>query len=68
MFGLHSRLITQLANQPGFGWNSCNIIFFFFFITASVTSKEYSHALMHVAGCLRPSKVAVLDSIAGASR
>ena len=29
MFGLHSRLITQLANQPGFGWNSCNIFFFF---------------------------------------
>ena len=30
MFGLHSRLITQLANQPDFGWNSCNIFFFFF--------------------------------------
>ena len=29
MFGLHSRLITQLADQPGFGWNSCNIFFFF---------------------------------------
>ena len=23
---LHCRLMTQLANQPGFGWNSCNIL------------------------------------------
>ena len=36
MFGLHSRLITQLANQPGFGWNSCNIFFFFFFFQYSL--------------------------------
>ena len=26
----HCTLVTQLANQPGFGWNSCNIFFFFF--------------------------------------
>ena len=24
---LHCRLMTQLAEQPGFSWNSCNIFF-----------------------------------------
>ena len=28
LFVLHCRLMTQLANQPDFGWNSCNIFFF----------------------------------------
>ena len=28
---LHCHLMTQLANQPGFGWNSCKIFFSFFF-------------------------------------
>ena len=28
---LHCRLMTQLADQPGFGWNSCDIFFLFLF-------------------------------------
>ena len=42
-FGLHSHLITQLANQPGFGWNSCNIFFFFPFVPFAIEPKHCRH-------------------------
>ena len=28
LFVLHCPLMTQLAHQPDFGWNSCNILYF----------------------------------------
>ena len=50
--GLHCSLLTQLANQPGFGWNSCGIFFFCRSHSKASTSRISHSEVQAGAGCI----------------